>query len=216
MPIHVGSGAAKGDRGSRSLGFSGGRSAQLGRVASRRRPTSLSTVLPGVSRARLDASGRGDLLVGGRRDEGLARESPAANVPSVSACARWPRQNSIPKRDRATANPTVWLRLPTAESLGLLTPDAVAWRSWRVGRLTAKHCSARSAFIAAGDSFSLPLVRGHVPRFELDLLDAKHARPVGLLATRRASRVALPPNGDNFRTESRIGVWVPGTRFAFP
>jgi hypothetical protein len=115
----------------RSLAFSGGRSAQLGQAASGRRLTSLSTVRPGVSRSRLDASGGGDLLVGGRRDEGSRPESPAANVPSVSACARWPPPTSIPKGDRATANPTVWLRLPTAESLGLLEADAVPWRDLR-------------------------------------------------------------------------------------
>ena len=91
-------------------------------------------------------------LLGGRRDEGLARESPAANVPSVSACARWPRQNSIPKRDRATANPTVWLRLPTAESLGLLTPDAVAWRDLRY--VKPGPFAARRKFFPRGESIT--------------------------------------------------------------
>ncbi len=183
MPIPVGSGAAEGDRGGRSLAFSGSRSAQLGQGASRRRPTSLSPVRAGVSRARLDASGRGDLLVGGPARRGVSPgKAPAANVPSVSACARWPPAKLDPQREperpptrplgcggRVTRNPHSRRRAlqrlavsqPGPSQRGASSPLAVSQSlrrglSRRAGRLTAKQSFGPLGFHRRGRLVLVP------------------------------------------------------------
>jgi hypothetical protein len=104
-------------------------------------PEGVPSARPGISRSRLDASDLGHLLVGGRRDEGSRPGSPAANhsrVFPLGRCRLPPigfRALSLSKRSPGGRQPlTVWLRLPTARSLGLLRTDALGCSNLRRGR----------------------------------------------------------------------------------
>ncbi len=122
-------------------------------------------------------------LLGGRRDEGLARESPCGERPECFRLrALAPRQTRSPTGARATANPTAWLRRPShsessqqtpclAETCGISTRPFAARRKFSprgesiteegvipAGRTTDGETIVRPArlFIAAGDSSSFP------------------------------------------------------------
>ncbi len=85
-----------------------------------------------TSSARLDAPEHGDLLVGGRRDEGSRPGSPAANFPECFRSGALAPTSSDPasagfRSRREPERPSIpddWLRLPTVKSLGLLRTDA--------------------------------------------------------------------------------------------